>query len=380
MNVAILGFGTVGKGIDEIVAQLEGAPLTVSRILELPDRLSDARMTSNMQDIVEDSSIELVFECMGGLEPAHSFIMQCLEAGKTVVTSNKAVVAEYFDEFLTCAAAHNAHFYIEASVGGGVPWIASLLKMKRIDAITSFYGIMNGTTNYIVDTMQKSHTDFNEVLKEAQELGYAEADPSADIDGFDVRNKTLISASIAFGGSCVRDFPVSGIRNLTMHDLDVMRTHARSIKLFGRGVSRDSQYALAVEPVAVSLDSLEAQVPQNFNLISATGATVGPLKFYGQGAGKLPTGNAMVQDALDFVEGIYPVYQMEGELTYNPELLSGSYVVRTQADLGSYGVSFTPFDEGYLQVQNLSAAAAHELLNKLLKVDPSSFMMAYPQE
>ena len=272
MKIALLGYGTVGRGVDQIIAErVEGVEVT--RILELPDRLSDPRMTASYDDILADETIELVVECMGGVEPARTYIMGALESGRHVVTSNKAVVAAHFDEFAAASVASGAGLFVEAAVGGGVPWIAGIEKARRVDEVTSFSGIMNGTTNYIVDAMRRQGAEFDVVLAEAQRLGYAERDPSADIDGIDVLNKTIISASVAFGVACEKNLPASGIRNLTKADLELFAAHGRTVKLLGRGVSADGRYAAAVEPVAVPADSLEANVPGNFNLLTLDATT-----------------------------------------------------------------------------------------------------------
>lgn len=372
MKIALLGYGTVGRGVDKIIGERVD-DVEVSRILELPDRLSDPRMTSEYEDIVSDPEIGIVVECMGGIEPAHAFIMRALEAGKHVVTSNKAVVAAHFAEFAACALAHGVSLFIEASVGGGIPWIAGIEKARRVDEVTSFSGIMNGTTNYIVYAMLKDGADFGEVLAEAQSLGYAERDPSADIDGIDVKNKTVITASVAFDVACEKDIPVSGIRNLTKADLDLFGERGLTVKLLGRGVQQDGRYAVAVEPVAVPLESLEANVPGNFNLVTLDATTVGELKFYGQGAGSLPTGNAIVQDVLDCVRGTRtPEYDFSRGLAYDPELLRASYVIRaSQAPAGS-----EPYAEGAWLVRDVTAASARALLDEALKTDPAAFMAA----
>lgn len=374
MKIALLGYGTVGRGVDQIISErVDG--VEVARILELPDRLSDPRMTASYDDILADEKIELVVECMGGVEPARTYIMSALESGRHVVTSNKAVVAAHFREFAAASAATGAGLYVEAAVGGGVPWIASVEKVRRIDEVTSFSGIMNGTTNYIVDAMRRAGADFAEVLAEAQRLGYAERDPSADIDGIDVLNKTIISASVAFGVACEKGLPASGIRNLTKADLELFAAHGRTVKLLGRGVSEDGRYAAAVEPVAVAADSLEANVPGNFNLLSVYGATVGELKFYGQGAGSLPTGNAIVQDVLDCAGGVRrPVYDFTRPLAYDPTLLRADYVYRTTAALGD-AEAFAP---GAVVVRDLTAEAARALLDEALATDPTTFMAALP--
>ena len=372
MKIALLGFGTVGRGVDQIIS--ERVPdVEVARILELPDRLTDPRMTSSYDDIVADPEIGLVAECMGGVEPARTYILAALEAGKHVVTSNKAVVAAHFAEFAAASAASGAGLYIEASVGGGIPWIASVEKVRRIDEVTSFSGIMNGTTNYIVDAMRREGADFFEVLAEAQRLGYAERDPSADIDGIDVANKTIISASVAFDVACEKDLPVTGIRNLRKSDLDLLAGCGRTAKLLGRGVCRDGRYAAAVEPVAVSLDSLEASVPSNFNLVTLDATTVGELRFYGQGAGSLPTGNAIVQDVLDCVRGVRrPAYDFSRGLAWDPELLRSDHVFRTEATIpGS-----EPFAPGAVVARDVTAAEARALLDAALEADPTTFMAA----
>ena len=340
MKIALLGYGTVGRGVDQIIRDRVGS-VEVARILELPDRLSDPRMTSDYNEIVSDPDIDLVVECMGGVEPAHTFIMRALASGKHVVTSNKAVVAAHFAEFAEAALYNRVSLFIEASVGGGIPWVAGIEKARRIDEISSFKGIMNGTTNYIVYQMLKDGAEFADVLAEAQELGYAERDPSADIDGIDVMNKTIITASAAFDVACTHDLPVSGIRNLT-------------------------------KAVALPVDSLEAHVPSNFNLVTLDGQTVGELKFYGQGAGSLPTGNAIVQDVLDCAAGRRPVYDFSRGLEYAPELLRGDYVLRASAQPAG-SEAFAP---GAWLLRDITAVEARAALDAALESDPSSFMAA----
>lgn len=371
MKIALLGYGTVGRGVDEIISA-RVPQLEVARILELPDRLTDPRMTSSYDEVLADPQIELVVECMGGIEPAHTYLMAALEAGKHVVTSNKAVVAAHFAQLASAARASGVGLFIEASVGGGIPWIASVEKARRIDEVTSFSGIMNGTTNYIVDAMRRDGADFADVLARAQELGYAERDPSADIDGVDVLNKTIITASVAFDVACEKGLPASGIRNLRLSDLELFAQRGRTVKLLGRGLASDGRYAAAVEPVAVAADALEACVPGNFNLVTLDATTVGELKFYGQGAGSLPTGNAIVQDVLDCASGArLPVYDFSRGLAYDPSLLRADYVYRTEAAVG--GESYAP---GAVLVRGLTAEAARALLDEALECDPTTFMAA----
>ncbi len=375
MNIALLGYGTVGRGVDDIIRNCV-PDVCVTRILELPDRLTDPRMTSDYDQIVADPNVELVVECMGGIEPAHTCIARALAAGKHVVTSNKAVVAAHFAEFAELAAKNDVAFLIEAAVAGGIPWIASIEKVRRIDDVHMFWGIMNGTTNYIIDSMRREGLDFDVALGRAQEMGYAERDPSADIDGIDVANKTILSACVAFDVDCVRDLPVSGIRTLSKSDLSQFASRGMVIKLFGRGMCKDGKYAVSVEPMAVTQYSLEAAVPSNFNLVSLEGFTVGRLKFYGQGAGSLPTGNAIVQDVIDAMHGRKQVYDFSRGLTYDPTLLMGDYVFRTN----SMPVAADAWAPNMWLVRNYTSEQARALYERVLQKDPTAFMTGLQKE
>lgn len=376
VKVALLGYGTVGRSVARILDECtDEAKLT--RILMRPGfNPKDQRMTDSFESILDDHSIEVVVECMGGLEPAHEYIVRALMSGKHVVTSNKAVVSAYFSEFVSVGEKYGSTLRIEACVGGGIPWIAGIEKAKRIDTITGFSGILNGTTNYIVYSMLKDGTDFAEVLGKAQELGYAERDPSADIDGLDVRAKTMISATVAFDVQCTDLVPTSGIRNLTRRDLAFFGNHGRTVKLFGHGVCKDGRYAVAVEPVAIPMETLEAHVPLNFNIATLTGKTIGELTFYGQGAGGDPTANAVVQDILDIAHKNFPTYSFAHKdsqaLIYEPELLRSSYVIRTEASVCDGRV----YEPGAYIVRDITALQARELLDEALKSDPTSFMAA----
>lgn len=376
VKVALLGYGTVGRSVARILDECTDEA-KLARILMRPGfNPKDQRMTDSFESILDDHSVEVVVECMGGLEPAYEYIVRALAAGKHVVTSNKAVVSTYFSEFVSVGEKYGSTLRIEACVGGGIPWIAGIEKAKRIDAITGFSGILNGTTNYIVYSMLKDGTDFAEVLGKAQELGYAERDPSADIDGLDVRAKTMISATVAFDVQCTDLVPTSGIRNLTRRDLAFFGNHGRTVKLFGHGVCKDGCYAVAVEPVAIPMETLEAHVPLNFNIATLTGKTIGELTFYGQGAGGDPTANAVVQDILDIAHKNFPtysfVYKDSQALIYEPKLLRSSYVIRTEAPVCDGKV----YEPGAYIVRDITALQARELLDEALKSDPTSFMAA----
>jgi homoserine dehydrogenase len=374
MKVAILGLGTVGSGVRRIISERVDS-IEVTRILRLPSDCTEPCMTSNYEDIVGDPQIEAVVEVMGGLEPARTFILQALAAGKHVVTANKAVVAANLREMEETAQANHVGLFVEATSGGGIPWLASIAKARRIDEIESFSGILNGTTNYVIDQMRRTDADFADVLARAQELGYAERDPSADIDGLDVANKTVITASAAFGCACTRDFPVFGIRNLARDDMRAFARQGMGVKLLSRGVCRDGRYAVAVEPVVLPADSVEACVPDNFNIATLVGSTVGPLKFYGQGAGSLPTGNAIVQDLIDCQEGVRPMFDLDDSVSYDPSLMTSDYIFRSTSGPSLGG---EPWDEGYQLVRGLTAEGAAALMRTIIEADPAAFMACVP--
>ena len=382
MKIALLGCGTVGGGVLRI-CRTRVPELEVGRILTLPGELDDPLVTHDVEDILSDPSIECVVEAMGGIEPAHGFLVRALEAKKSVVTANKAVVAAHFAEFMELAARHDVAFKIEATSGGGVPWIASIEKARRVDEVEQLSGILNGTSNYLIDSMERSSKGFEEALAEAQELGYAEADPSADIDGIDVANKAIISSTVAFGSLCRRDIPVLGIRHLTKPILDALEARGWSVRLLMRARKDSGRYAVCVEPVVISRASEEAHVPTNFNLATLVGQTVGELKFFGQGAGALPTGNAIVQDLLDVAAGEKPRYATEETLEWDPSLLGAAYLFATDAPAPAGARALLGADAAgkplYL-VFGEDPVHAGALYRAAADVDPTTFAASFSAE
>ena len=327
MNIALLGFGTVCKGVFDILKEMP--EYNVKKILiRNPAKKNMDCMTLSFDDIENDKDIDLVVEAIGGLHPAKEYIISSLKAKKHVVTANKAVVAKYFDEFISVAKENNVKFMVEATSGGGIPWIKNLQRVSRIDDVTRLYGIMNGTSNYILSAMTDENKDFDEVLKNAQDLGYAESDPSADIDGDDVRNKCAISASIAFNSLvCVDDINQSGIRNITKSDIEWFENQDVVCKLFGTAIKDNDHYDAVVEPVLLCKNTVEANVSKNYNITCLYGKTIGEVKLFGQGAGGFPTGNAIVQDIIDIKEN------QAFDISFNKTLsksniISGKYYIR----------------------------------------------------
>lgn len=372
MKIGLLGCGTVGSGVVEIIEKLK-CDLEISRILvKNPDDIKDARYTCSFDEIVNDPSIDTIVEVMGGIHPAYEYILEALNRGKNVVSANKAVIAAYFKEFCEAAEKNHCYFLIEASTGGGIPWIKNLQRYARIDDIFEITGIFNGTTNYILDQMHKSGADFDAVLKEAQKLGYAEYDPSADIDGIDVQNKAILSAGIAHGSYIYKEeVPVYGIRDITSADIDTFHLKKKVCKLLATIRCIDQQLAIYVEPTLLNEHSLEANVPDNFNICCLSGATIGDLKFYGQGAGKLPTANAIVQDLLDIVTGEAKHYtiQLNQAMPVNNDLDKHAYYVHTDKPsevLKDISISHeTNADGVFYETGKLSVKTMHELAKTL---------------
>lgn len=332
MNIALLGFGVVGSGVYEWCRSRED--LHVCRVLIRSDKPEIAGIaTRDFDDILHDPNIDVVAEVMGGLHPAYEYVTAALKAGKHVVTANKALVAAYYRELTALADVCGKALLCTAAVGGGIPWLVNLARCKKLDHICRLGGIMNGTSNFIMDAMHKSPVSFPVILKKAQELGYAEADPSSDIDGNDIRRKLVISANIAFDALLnEEDIPMFGIRTVTDGDIRTFQSRGFVCKLLAEAAQAESGVCAYIEPTLVSASALEAAVPANFNLITYEGEQIGRQSFYGQGAGQMPTAANVVQDCLSIAEGRRAFYAEKAV----PTALDGSgeahpYYVRTAA-------------------------------------------------
>ena len=331
MKIAILGFGTVGSGVYEIAKTLKN--IEVKKVLE-KDLSKINIATDNYDEIINDKEIELVVECMGGLHPAYEFIMQALKSKKPVVSANKAVIAKYLDEFLQAAKENNVEFRFEASVGGGIPCLAGIQKVRRVENIDKFYGIFNGTSNFILDNMYRFENEFFTTLKTAQELGYAEADPSADIDGYDVTNKVIISAALAYDGFIKNEFPCFTMRNITKEDILYFKKKGLIAKYIGEATTVGNEYEASVMLNLFPTNALEGNVLSNYNIVTVQSHTMGEVKFYGQGAGKLPTANAIIQDILDIQANIsFNPISIEKKYSYSAKLFKHRYVLRSNEEL-----------------------------------------------
>lgn len=315
INIAVLGYGTVGSGVveviktnQEIVNKKAGDEINIKYVLDLREFPGDPVMDILVHDydvILNDPEVEIVAEVMGGVNPAYQFVKAALEKGKSVCTSNKELVAKHGPELIEIAKKNNRNFFFEASVGGGIPIIRPLIQCITADDVTHITGILNGTTNYILTKMCKEGLDFDTVLKEAQDLGYAERNPSADVDGFDACRKIAILTSLAYGKHVdFEDIYTEGITKITDTDFLYANSIGCSVKLFGEATKVDGNIYASVAPVMINAENPLFSVNGVFNGILVNGNVLGDVMFYGSGAGKLPTASAVVSDIVDAVKNL----------------------------------------------------------------------------
>ena len=330
-KIGLLGFGTVGTGTAEIILDPAGRnsllqdieiakvgvrSLDQPRTLQLPPGV----LTTDLTAIVTDPEIKIVVELLGGLEPARSLILQAIEHGKHIVTANKAVIARHGEEIFTAANQAGVYVLLEAAVGGGIPVIKPLKQSLGVNRLQTVIGIVNGTTNYILTQMTEAGADFAEVLAEAQQLGYAEADPSADVDGYDAADKIAILAAIAFNGRIKREeIPCEGIRQINATDISYADNLGFVIKLLAIAKANPDHDSLQVRvhPTLVSKDHPLANVNGVYNAILVEGDPLGQVMLYGPGAGKGATASAVVSDIVNVV-GFLQSHQ--GTRTLDPML------------------------------------------------------------
>ena len=303
MKIGLLGFGVVGRGVYDLTA--ERSDMQVAKVVCLEEVvLPDAEVTKDFQSVLTDDSIDTVVEAMGGLHPAYEFVKAAIEAGKNIVTSNKALVATYYDELIPLAKEKGVSFRCTAAVGGGIGWLSELERARRIQTIEQVGGIMNGTCNYILDSMTRLGLSYADALSQAQALGYAEANPTTDVEGIDTWHKVILSSNIAFGISIIPEtVPVCGISKIRAEDVENFKAHGLVCKLISTGKLAQGKLSAYVQPTLVPQGEPEAAVPANYNLITLVGSASGRMSFYGQGAGRYPTAYNVVQDCADLLCG-----------------------------------------------------------------------------
>lgn len=312
-KIAVLGYGTVGSGVVEVldtnaesIAKKAGQPVEIKSVLDLRDFPGDPIQEKIVHDIdliINDEEIDIVVEVMGGIEPAFTFVKRALEAGKSVCTSNKALVAAHGPELLAMAKERNLNFMFEASVGGGIPIIRPLNQSLTADEISNITGILNGTTNYILTKMSREGSSYEEVLKEAQELGYAERNPEADVEGYDACRKIAILTSLAFGSTVkFEEIYTEGITHITTKDFAYADKLGCVVKLLATSCKKDGKVYAITAPFMIDSTHPLYNVNDVLNGIYVKGNVIGDVMFFGAGAGKLPTASAVVADVVDCVK------------------------------------------------------------------------------
>lgn len=313
INIAVMGYGTVGSGVVEVINtngarinQRIGDELNIKYVLDMKDFPGDPvqeKIVHDFETIVSDEDVQIVVEVMGGIEPAYTFVKRCLQAGKSVATSNKALVAKHGAELLSIAAEHDINFLFEASVGGGIPIIRPLNSSLTADEIEEITGILNGTTNYMLSKMFYEGADYDTVLKEAQANGYAERNPEADVEGGDACRKIAILTSIVYGKHLdYTKIHTEGITKISTEDFKYADALGVSIKLVGTTKKEGDTLYSFVAPMMLDENHPLSGIHDVFNGIFVHGNVVDDIMFYGRGAGKLPTASAVVSDVVDEVK------------------------------------------------------------------------------
>ena len=308
MRIAILGYGTVGKGLVEMIeGNKEKRNIEITNILvRNKDKYKSSRYSDKITENIEDvfnTDIDILVELMGGLHPSYEYIKRALENKINVVTANKDMLAEYGDKLVKISKDNKVSLRFEASVGGGIPVLKPLTESLEGNDIESVYAILNGTTNFILSKMYDEGLPYEEVLKEAQDLGFAEANPEADVEGYDAARKLSILSTLAYHRRVYwKDFYLEGISNIDMKDIDYAKKMGCKIKLVGQSRKNDKTVSGFVRPVLVDNNSLLSRIDNEYNIVVLNGNSVGELSFVGKGAGKEPTGSAVCSDLIDILD------------------------------------------------------------------------------
>ncbi len=373
MKIALLGYGTVGVGVYRIIEKR--TDMQIKYVLDLRDfpELGD-RLVHDFAAIINDPEIDTVAEAMGGLHPAYEFATACLKAGKNYVTANKHLISHYYAELTQLALDHGVCLRCTPAVGGGIPWLVNLERARRADTILSLQGIMNGTTNYILDSMLHGGITFADALAQAQALGYAEANPSADIDGLDIQRKLIISANVAYDCLLREDeVPTFGIRNITDGDIRTFTENGFVCKLVAAALPTAGGVAAWIEPTLLSARTMLANVPANFNLITFVGENAGEQSFYGQGAGRFPTAYNLVQDCIDILGGARGFYESLGSQVEQGSSMHPYYVRATAKSEWLDSITDRSLGDGIV-TKPVSNLQMHAFMASIAGEDPDAFM------
>ena len=366
MRIGLLGFGTVGSAF-YTMAQ-EHAQTQIAKLLDLNqhENLSCAQ-TTDFNDILNDAEIDTVVEAIGGLHPAYEYVTAALKAGKNVVTANKLLVCACYDELIALAEENGVSLRCTAAAGGGIPWLDCLTRLQETDRVLAVSGIMNGTTNYILSAMTEQETEYADSLRDAQRLGYAEADPTSDVEGYDARRKLVISSNIAFGVSISEaQTPSFGISGITARDIAAFKRMGLVCKLIAHAERTDGCVSACVEPMLFPVSGQMAHINGPDNLISLRAERVGVQSFAGAGAGGFPTASNVLADCFEIARGCAPFYIRERKpINVNNDALTQKYYIRTGDTARS---------------ETLTVSAAHRMAQEYKNNQQPFFMAAVAEE
>ena len=417
IQVGILGFGTVGSGVIRIlkdhnakIRQVTGEEISVKKVLvrdieKNRGKISEGiQLTTNEDEVLADPEIDVILEVMGSIDSAKMYITKALKAGKHVVTANKDLIALHGNELVALAKENQCDLYYEASVAGGIPILRTIVDSLASDNIQQVMGIVNGTTNFMLTKMTNEHQSYEEALKEAQELGFAESDPTNDVDGIDAARKMVILTRLAFGMNVELDqIETKGIRNLKSVDIETARKLGYRIKLIGTAEENNGGVSVSVGPILVPEAHPLASVQNENNAVFVVGAAVGETMFYGPGAGELPTATSVVSDLITVAKNIrlgttgnvFSSYQHETKLMTDEEILSKYYLsiemndrtglfleltkIFAASDVGFDKIIQEPIEGGMAKVviitHLMNRKQEKEILAKLKKADDMNLLI-----
>lgn len=361
MKAAVFGYGTVGKGIEKLLAR--DPHLEIKYIFVRKEKEKLPYLTNDLEGIISDPEIRIVFECLSGTDPADTVIRKALENGKHVISANKMVLAQHLREYTDIAGKHHGTLQIEASVAAAIPFIDALLKVRRFEEVRGFEGILNGTTNFMLNRMFDDGLSYAEALQEAQDLGYAERDPSSDVGGYDAMYKAILASQLAYRAVHAEAYR-EGIEALRPEDIAFAKTNHKRLKLLVSSFSKNDAYAAVVSPCFLPEESYLANTPQKLNAQLLYADSFGTLGYYGPGAGQTETAQAMIQDAYDVIEERIRPIVLDRELHFDPGLIRSDWICRTSLPLEE-----EKLEEGLYLLKDRSLSI-FETFEKLRKKDP----------
>lgn len=375
MRIALLGLGTVGYGVYEFLQKRSDMEVACAMSLVVPDGVT-CPIVKSIDDILSDESIDTVVEVIGGLHPAYEWVKGALSAGKNVITANKLLIARHYSELVALSKERGVALRCTAAAGGGIPWLTSLKRCAEQEPVIRISGIMNGTTNFILDTMHRTGGSFADALKEAQRLGYAETNPADDLNGADIRRKLVISSNIAYGGVVNEDdVAVEGIEHIQDVDIAAFKRMGRVCKLIAASRKLDGCIAAYIEPSLVPPSMPESAIPDNYNLISLTGRHIGKQSFYGQGAGRYPTAYNVLQDCVDVLGGVDCFYTDRLEpLRVDNSSVERPYYVRTNGLDKWLQTRIDKMLDCGIMTKAVSVTEIHAWAKERRKTDPTCFI------